>query len=77
VQKEEALITMNTNLDVRRHAELFDPHTFNTPVTIIGAGATGSWLAIALAKLGIDNISIWDFDKVEEHNIPNQAFGIR
>lgn len=67
---------MNTNLDVRRHAELFDPHTFNTPVTIIGAGATGSWLALALAKLGIDNISIWDFDIVEEHNVPNQAFGI-
>jgi molybdopterin/thiamine biosynthesis adenylyltransferase len=67
---------MNTNLDIRRHQELFDPHTFNTPVTIIGAGATGSWLALALAKLGIDNISIWDFDKVEEHNVPNQAFGI-
>jgi molybdopterin/thiamine biosynthesis adenylyltransferase len=65
-----------TNLDVRRHAELFDPYTFNTPVTIIGAGATGSWLALQLAKLGITNITVWDFDDVEEHNIPNQAFGI-
>jgi molybdopterin/thiamine biosynthesis adenylyltransferase len=68
---------LNTNLDVRRHAELFDPYTFNTPVTIIGAGATGSWLALCLAKLGIDNITVWDFDTVEEHNVPNQLFGIK
>lgn len=67
---------MNANLDVRRHAELFDPHTFDTPVTIIGAGATGSWLALSLAKLGITNITVWDYDIVEEHNIPNQAFGL-
>lgn len=67
---------MNTNLDVRRHMELFDPYTFNTPVTIIGAGATGSWLALCLAKLGITDITVWDFDTVEEHNIPNQAFGL-
>lgn len=65
-----------THLDTRRHQELFDPYTFNTPVTIIGAGATGSWLALSLVKLGITNITVWDFDTVEEHNIPNQAFGI-
>lgn len=65
---------MANQLDVRRHAELFDPYTFNTPVTIIGAGATGSWLALSLAKLGITDITVWDFDIVEEHNVPNQAF---
>jgi molybdopterin/thiamine biosynthesis adenylyltransferase len=65
---------MTTQLDVRRHADLFDPYKFTTPVTIIGAGATGSWLALCLAKLGITNIHVWDFDKVEEHNIPNQAY---
>lgn len=56
--------------------ELFDPDKFNLPVTIIGAGATGSWLALALAKLGITDITVYDFDVVEEHNIPNQAFGV-
>jgi molybdopterin/thiamine biosynthesis adenylyltransferase len=66
----------NNHLDVRRHAELFDPYKFDTPVTILGAGATGSWLALALAKLGIDNITVWDFDIVEEHNVPNQLFGL-
>lgn len=63
-------------LDVRRHIELFDPSTFNKPVTVIGAGATGSWLVMMLAKLGITNITVYDFDVVEEHNVPNQFYGI-
>lgn len=67
---------LNTNLDVRRHLELFDPYTFNMPVNIIGAGATGSWLALCLAKLGITQIQVWDNDEIEEHNVPNQAYEI-
>lgn len=63
-------------IDISRHKELFDAETFKTPVTIIGAGATGSWLALALAKLGIEDITVYDFDTVEEHNIANQAFSI-
>ncbi len=64
-------------IDISRHKELFNPDTFLHPITIIGAGATGSWLAIALAKLGIKNISVWDFDIVEEHNIANQVYFIQ
>jgi molybdopterin/thiamine biosynthesis adenylyltransferase len=66
-----------TQLNVGRHYELFDPYKFNTPITIIGAGATGSWLAMMLAKLGIVDVTVYDFDKVEEHNVPNQAFDLR
>lgn len=65
-----------THLNVARHYELFDPYKFNTPITVIGAGATGSWLVMMLAKLGITDITVWDFDKVEEHNVPNQMFGL-
>jgi threonine dehydrogenase-like Zn-dependent dehydrogenase len=65
-----------SNLDISRHRELFDSDTFKDSVYIIGAGATGSWLALALAKLGIEDITVYDFDIVEEHNVPNQAFGI-
>lgn len=65
-----------TQLNVARHYELFDPYKFNTPVTVIGAGATGSWLVMMLAKLGITDITVYDFDKVEEHNVPNQLFGL-
>lgn len=65
-----------TQLNVSRHYELFNPYTFNLPVHVIGVGATGSWLALALAKLGITEIHVWDFDTVEEHNVPNQAYSV-
>ena len=61
-------------MDFSRQSELFDVETFNTPVTIIGAGATGSWLALSLAKMGIKDITVWDFDTIEEHNLPNQQY---
>ena len=59
-----------------RHMELFNNETFDTPITILGGGALGSWLALCLAKLGIEDITVYDFDVVEEHNIPNQAFDL-
>ena len=55
-------------LDVEKHG--------TTPITIIGAGATGSFIALGLAKMGFTNINIYDFDNVEMHNLPNQAFDI-
>lgn len=66
----------NPYLDTRRHDELFNADAFNTPVTVIGAGATGSWLVLQLAKLGITDITVYDFDVVESHNVPNQFFSI-
>ena len=62
--------------DFSRQSNIFKPHTFTTPIHVIGAGATGSWLVLLLAKLGIKDITVWDFDVIEEHNLPNQAFMI-
>ena len=60
-----------------RHLSVFSPNDFgNTRIDVIGAGATGSKVVVQLAKLGIQNIHVWDFDKVEAHNIANQAFAI-
>lgn len=69
-------MTEYTQVEPTRHMELFNPYEFTTPVTVIGAGASGSWLVLQLAKLGITNITVWDFDKIESHNIANQLFGI-
>ena len=44
-------------------------------VTIIGAGATGSPMAVGFAKLGVDKIEVWDDDVVESHNLSNQMYG--
>lgn len=66
------------SLDLTRHLELIDPYYFEDNITIIGAGATGSWLALQLAKLGLgDKLTVYDFDTIETHNVPNQAFSIR
>lgn len=63
-------------IDPLRHLTVFSPHAFGQRrVDIIGAGATGSRVALSLAKLGVENIHVWDFDKVEEHNVANQVFG--
>jgi len=69
---------MSTNLtDTIRHLKAFSPVKFdNTRIDVIGVGATGSRIAMALAKLGVLNLHIWDFDKVESHNIANQIYGI-
>lgn len=61
-------------LDISRHRELIDTEKFNTPVHIIGCGATGSYVALALGKLGIKNLHVYDFDIVEAHNIANQSY---
>ena len=41
---------------------------------IIGAGAIGSHTAESLAKIGIREMDVWDFDTVEAHNLPNQGY---
>lgn len=59
-----------------RQINILNVEEFNTPIHIIGAGAVGSWVALSLAKMGITNITVYDFDEVGMHNLPNQMFGL-
>lgn len=59
-----------------RQTDLLSPDVCSKPVHIIGAGATGSFLALSLAKMGLTDITVYDADTVEEHNFPNQLFPI-
>jgi len=63
-------------IDYIRQLEVFDPSTFKTPIHLIGGGSVGSWVALMLSKLGVADITVWDFDTVEAHNIPNQFFKV-
>src|ERR1700723_1389899 len=66
---------MPTAIDTSRHIDVFSPGALgNVRVDIIGVGATGSRVVLSLAKLGLENIHVWDFDIVESHNIANQAY---
>lgn len=64
------------DIEYNRQLDIFDNRTFNKTVHVIGGGATGSWVTMMLAKLGVKDVHIWDFDIVENHNIPNQAFNL-
>lgn len=46
----------------------------NMKVFMLGAGSIGSFAAISMAKMGIINCSIVDFDSVEIHNQANQIY---
>lgn len=61
-------------MNYSRQLELYDADNRHDSVYIIGAGATGSWLSLILAKLGISIIKVIDYDVIEEHNLPNQFF---
>ena len=58
-----------------RQLDIIHPDKLAFPITIIGAGASGSYTALALAKMGCTDISVYDDDTVEAHNLPNQVYG--
>lgn len=67
-----------TSVDYWRQLDLFSPEKFgNKEVHIVGVGATGSYVALMLAKMGVRNLHVWDFDDVESHNLPNQVFRLK
>jgi hypothetical protein len=47
-----------------------------TRVTICGAGALGSQLADNLARQGFAKLRVIDHDRVEEHNVSTQIYGV-
>lgn len=64
-------------IDPLRHLSVFKPNAFgNRRIDVVGCGATGSPIVMLLAKLGVENIHVWDFDRVEDHNIANQIYGL-
>ena len=61
-------------MDFQSQERIYDPTNQKINLIIIGAGSTGSFLSLTLAKMGLNNIKVIDFDKVEKKNIPNQFF---
>jgi len=67
-----------------RQLKLLDPSKIgDKSITLVGCGATGSFLAKILSKMGWGNLAqgqgeliLIDGDKVEEHNLCNQDFEI-
>lgn len=61
-------------MDLSKSYEFFKPEKHKGRIHIIGCGSVGSTVAENLARCGVSNFTLWDFDKVESHNIVNQMF---
>lgn len=73
VPKEEELEA----LLVARHTPGVYGKTKRAKIGIAGAGGLGSNIAISLARLGVGNIKIVDFDVVEPSNLNRQQYYIK
>ena len=61
-------------MDLSKSYEFFQPEKETAKIHIIGCGSVGSTIAENLVRCGVTNLVLWDFDRVEAHNIVNQMF---
>lgn len=57
-----------------RQAEIIPSEVLDVPITVVGAGAVGSFTVLALAKMGFSKLTVYDFDKIEIENMNNQFY---
>lgn len=67
---------MTDELDMyKNQMSIFPVDEFkDTPVLFVGAGGIGSSSVVCLAKMGMQNITVCDFDTVELHNVASQFY---
>ena len=61
-------------MDLSKSYEFFQPEKDKARIHIVGCGSVGSTVAENLVRCGVTKITLYDFDKVEPHNIVNQMF---
>lgn len=62
------------NLNFWRQLDVFTPDKFERDIHVVGCGAIGSNFIETMIRSGIGGMHVYDFDLVDTHNIPNQAF---
>ncbi len=67
--KEEMLLALE-----ERHGKELQSKFSNASVSICGLGGLGSNIAIALARAGVGNLYLIDFDRVELSNLNRQQY---
>ena len=65
---------IDTETRYMRQSGFLSTGRLTTKLNVIGAGAIGSFTALTLAKMGFSDISVYDPDIVELHNLPNQFY---
>lgn len=60
-----------------RHRDILDPELARSKrITVIGAGAIGSFVVLSLAKMGFTNITVYDDDVIDPENMNCQFYPI-
>lgn len=62
------------NEHLTRQADIIPSSILSTKITVIGAGAIGSFTTLALAKMGFTDITIYDDDLVDTVNMNAQFY---
>lgn len=67
-----------SQMDFWRQLDIVDQGALGRqPIVVIGAGGIGSPTVLTLAKMGVPNITVYDGDDVEAHNLPNQMYRLK
>jgi len=61
-------------MDLSKVYNFFQPDKIDGKIHIVGCGSVGSAIAENLARCGVTDFVLWDFDIVEAHNVANQMF---
>ena len=61
-------------LNLSKSYDFFKPEKYKNRIHIVGCGSVGSTVAENLARCGVVNMTLWDFDVVEPKNLANQMF---
>lgn len=67
------IIKMN-NDHLTRQVDILPTKYLNEKITIIGAGAIGSFTALSLAKMGFEYLTVIDYDKIDIENMNCQFY---
>ena len=60
----------------QRQLDIFDPDAYDVQIDVVGAGSTGSWDILNLAKVGFKTFRVFDPDIVEPRNTSGQLYGL-
>ena len=61
-------------VDYWRQLDFVTPGDLDVEISLIGLGGLGSPIALALVKMGCPRLALYDGDRVEPHNLPNQLY---
>jgi hypothetical protein len=74
-KSDHSEVNMDNNMRFLRQQDAIDMKRLSElSVTLIGAGSIGSTTTVWLGKMGIQHLTVFDDDEVQQHNWSNQIY---